>query len=155
VRLGKCRASRGSSYRYAILYLECYQNCLKSWKQSVVIQCDQATHPLFRSITGACTLMIKHSAFSVVAELIAEILFMLLSIYNTVGWAENKWIWSVLANGFSANYYLGMHKSNFLIIILSKQSIGIILKKSKVITYMYIPADIPMGIVVFFSKCLL
>ena len=74
----------------ALLYLECYQNCLSSWKQSVEIHSDRATHPLFRSITGTCTLMIKHSVFSVMDELIEEMLFMLLSIYNTVGWAENK-----------------------------------------------------------------
>ena len=37
-----------------------------------------------------CALVIKHSAFSIMAGLIVEMLFMLLSVYNAVEWAENE-----------------------------------------------------------------
>ena len=59
-----------------------------SWKWSIVIHCDQAAHPLLWLISGAHTLMIKHFVFSVMTGLIAKMLFMLLSIYNTVRWVE-------------------------------------------------------------------
>ena len=59
--------------------------------------------PTFKLITGAHTLMIRHSIFPIIAELIVEILFMLFSVYNVVWWTENEWIWSILANEFSTN----------------------------------------------------
>ena len=37
----------------------------------------------FISITGACTLTIVHSVFSVKAGLVVEMLFILFSVYNT------------------------------------------------------------------------
>jgi len=39
--------------------------------------------PTFISITGACTLAIVHSVFSVMPGLIVEMLFMLFSVYKT------------------------------------------------------------------------
>ena len=50
-------------------------------KQSVMIQATST--PTFISITGAHTLTIVPSIFSVMARLIVEILFMLFSVYNT------------------------------------------------------------------------
>ena len=43
--------------------------------------CNKVTHPLLNR---------QHSVFSLMAELIVEILFMLFSIYNAVYWAENE-----------------------------------------------------------------
>ena len=47
--------------------------------------------------------MTEHSVFPIIGGLIVEILFMLFSVYNAALWAENEWIWSVLANQFSTN----------------------------------------------------
>ena len=52
-------------------------------KQSIMIHCVKVTHPLFISIIGASALTIVHPIFSVMAGLIVEMVFMLLSIYNT------------------------------------------------------------------------
>ena len=52
-------------------------------KQSVIIHRVYSNTPTFISITGACALTIVHSVFSVWADLIEEMLFMLLSVYNT------------------------------------------------------------------------
>ena len=41
--------------------------------------------------------------FSVMAELIVRILFVLVPVYNTEWWAENEWIQSVLGIVFSTN----------------------------------------------------
>ena len=60
------------------------QSVRSSWKQSIAIQHDRVTHPPFWLIAGARTLMIEYSIFSIMAGLIAEMLFMLFSIYNTV-----------------------------------------------------------------------
>jgi len=57
--------------------------------------------PTFKSINEVHALTIKHSIFFVMAGLIVVILFMLFSVYSTALWAENEWIWSILANGFS------------------------------------------------------
>ena len=51
-------------------------------KGSVMIHHVYGDTPTFISVTGACTLTIVHSIFSVVAGLIVEMLFMLSSIYN-------------------------------------------------------------------------
>jgi len=88
---------------YVILFLERCITCWNSYsrsKQSVVIK----WHTHFKLINKVCTLTIKHSKFSVMAGLIIELLFVLLSIYYAVQWAENEWIWSILANGFSTNH---------------------------------------------------
>ena len=79
------------------------QSVRSSWKQSIVVHRDRVAHRLFWLINGARTLTIKHSIFSVMAGLIAEMIFMLLSIYNVVGWVENQWMRNALANGFSAS----------------------------------------------------
>ena len=53
-------------------------------KQSVMIHRVKVRNtPTLISITRACTLMIVHSIFSVMAELIVEMLFMLSSVFNT------------------------------------------------------------------------
>jgi len=52
-------------------------------KRSIMIHHVYGVTSTFISITGVCTLMIVHSVFSVIAGLIVEILFMLLSVYNT------------------------------------------------------------------------
>ena len=71
------------------------RNVWSSWKPSVVMHCDRLTHPLFWCITGACTLMIKHSIFSVMVDRRGA--------FNAGRWVENQWIQIVLANKFSAN----------------------------------------------------
>ena len=52
-------------------------------KQSIMIHCVYGDAPIFISRTGACTLTIVHSVFSVMAGLIVEMLFVLFSVYNT------------------------------------------------------------------------
>ena len=51
-------------------------------KRSTMIHCVKATHPLL-STTGVYILTIMHSVFFVMAGLIVEMLFMLLSVHNT------------------------------------------------------------------------
>ena len=61
--------------------------CLIQLQKSLVIHCDTSN---FKSITEACTLTIEHFVFSVIAGLLIEMLFKLLSIYNTVYEQKNK-----------------------------------------------------------------
>ena len=51
-------------------------------KRSTMIHCVKVTHPLL-STTGVYILTIMHSVFFVMAGLIVEMLFMLLSVHNT------------------------------------------------------------------------
>ena len=102
-RLGKCRASKG-------LFLFAWnvtKSIWSSWKLNVVIHHDWVTHPLFWLIPGeggeGALFNNQNFVFPVMAGLIVEMLFMLVSIYNAVGWVANQWIWSILASGFSAN----------------------------------------------------
>jgi len=83
VRLGKCRVSKARALLVLSLCFECYpQSVWSSWKQNVLMHHDQATLPIFWLITG-CTLKIKHFIFSVLYELIVQMPFMLLFVYNT------------------------------------------------------------------------
>ena len=92
----KCRASRGTSY--VILCMECCPTLAES-----KAKCSDKS-PTFKPINEVHALTIEHSVFSVMAGLIVEILFMLLSIYNAAQWAENEWIWSVpLINSWMCN----------------------------------------------------
>ena len=100
-RLGKYRASRGTS---TLFFVWNVTQCVRSsCKQSIVIHCDWWTHPLFWLITGVHFLTVEHSIFFVMAGLIVEILFMLLSVYYAVEWIKNQWIWSIMASRFSDN----------------------------------------------------
>ena len=85
----------------------------KSWKQNKVWYACKGDTTTSISITGARSLTIVHSVFFV---MIIKILFMLFSVYNTVQWAENEWIWSVLANGLSTNNLLGTLQEIILVI---------------------------------------
>ena len=60
------------------------------------------------------------SVFSVMTGLIAEMLFMLFSVYNTALWAESELIRSVLANRFSTNNLLDARQE--LIMVISKKA---------------------------------
>ena len=52
-------------------------------KQSIMIHSVKVT-PTFIAINGVFALMIKHSVYSVIAEMILEMLFMLFSVCNYV-----------------------------------------------------------------------
>jgi len=63
-------------------------------KRSVMIHRVKATRtPTFISITGARTLMIVPSVFSIMAGLIVEILFMLFSVCNGLKISEYEVYW--------------------------------------------------------------
>ena len=75
--VGKCSASRDASY--AILCLEYLFTGTKHSDTALSI-----VTPSFWSNPGAHTLTIKYSVFSIMADIIFEMLFMLLSICSTV-----------------------------------------------------------------------
>jgi len=56
---------------------------------------------------------------------------MLLSVYNTVQWTENEWIWSLLANGFSTNKQLGARQEVIIVISFEKKKETIIVQNRK------------------------
>ena len=60
--------------------------------------------------------MMENSVFSIMAGLIADMLFMLLSINNAVGWAEYETYWLM---DFLLINKLGVRKESFLIIFWS------------------------------------
>ena len=95
--LGKCSASRGHDLRYS--YVASTVRRARSQTEHNDVPWSSDT-PTFELITGVHALMIEHSVFSILAALIVEMPFTLVSVYNVVQWIENDWIQSVLANEF-------------------------------------------------------
>ena len=69
-----------------VLPTECYPKSLLKLLETKIVVIHWHTH--IQLMTGAHALMIKHSAFSILAGLMVEMLFMLFPIRSVISW---KW----------------------------------------------------------------